>query len=44
MNLERFTDILVVGGGLGGVAATLAAAALGATVILTRSWTGWVAS
>ncbi len=38
---ERRTDVLVVGGGLGGVAAALAAARLGARVILTEE-TDWV--
>jgi hypothetical protein len=37
---ERTTDILIVGGGLGGVAAALAALRLGRTVILTEE-TDW---
>ena len=32
---ERSTDVLIVGGGLGGVAAALAACRLGKNVILT---------
>jgi hypothetical protein len=42
MSSERFTDILIVGGGLGGVAATLAALRLGKQVILTEEsdWIG----
>jgi hypothetical protein len=42
MSSERFTDILIVGGGLGGVAATLAALHLGKQVILTEAgdWIG----
>jgi len=38
---ERQTDILIVGGGLGGVAAALAAAQLGRQVILTEE-TDWI--
>ncbi len=38
---EHQTDILIVGGGLGGVAATLAAARLGKRVILTEE-TDWI--
>lgn len=38
---ELRTDVLIVGGGLGGVAAALAAARLGASVILTES-TDWL--
>ncbi|HEU5016166.1 MAG TPA: FAD-dependent oxidoreductase [Roseiflexaceae bacterium] len=38
---ELATDILIVGGGLGGVAAALAAARLGRTVILTEN-TDWL--
>lgn len=38
---ERTTDILIVGGGLGGVAAALAALRLGRTVILTEE-TDWL--
>ena len=39
---ERHTDILVVGGGLGGVAAALSALRLGRTVVLTEenNWIG----
>lgn len=42
MNRERPTEILVVGGGLGGIAATLSAAAMGARVILMEEldWLG----
>lgn len=36
MTNERYTDILIVGGGLGGVAAALAALRLGKRVILTE--------
>lgn len=39
--IERQTDILVVGGGLGGVAAALAACRLGKKVILTEE-TNWI--
>jgi NADPH-dependent 2,4-dienoyl-CoA reductase/sulfur reductase-like enzyme len=39
--LEMKTDILVVGGGLGGVAAALAALSLGKRVILTEE-TDWI--
>lgn len=39
--LERQTDILIAGGGLGGVAAALAALRLGRRVILTEE-TGWI--
>ena len=38
---ERQCDILIIGGGLGGVAAALAAANLGKTVILTEE-TDWI--
>jgi len=38
---ERRTDILIVGGGLGGVAAALAAAHLGKNVVLTEQ-TDWI--
>ncbi len=38
---ERTTDILIVGGGLGGVAATLATLRLGKQVILTEA-TDWI--
>jgi len=38
---ELDTEILVVGGGLGGVAAALAAASCGRRVVLTEE-TGWV--
>ena len=38
---ERQCDILIIGGGLGGVAAALAAAHLGKTVILTEE-TDWI--
>ncbi len=38
---ERHTDILIVGGGLGGVAAALAAVRLGKRVILTEE-TDWI--
>lgn len=41
MTYERRTDVLVVGGGLGGVAAALAAARLGRRVILTEE-TSWI--
>jgi glycerol-3-phosphate dehydrogenase len=43
---ERETEVLVVGGGLGGVAATPAAARRGARVVLTEptDWLGRVAS
>ncbi len=34
--VEIHTDILIVGGGLGGVAAALAAAKLGKNVVLTE--------
>jgi hypothetical protein len=42
MSSERLTDILIVGGGLGGVAAALAALRLGKRVILTEAsdWIG----
>ena len=39
--LERQTDILIAGGGLGGVAAALAALRLGRRVILTEE-TAWI--
>lgn len=39
--MERTTEVLVVGGGLGGVAAALAAARLGRQVILTEE-SGWL--
>ncbi|MFE2493282.1 FAD-dependent oxidoreductase, partial [Streptomyces scopuliridis] len=38
---EMRTEILVVGGGLGGVAAALTAARLGRTVVLTEA-TDWL--
>jgi NADPH-dependent 2,4-dienoyl-CoA reductase/sulfur reductase-like enzyme len=38
---ERHTDILIVGGGLGGVAAALSALRLGRAVILTEE-TEWI--
>ena len=38
---ELAADIVVIGGGLGGVSATLAAARLGARVVLVKSSTGW---
>ena len=38
---ERSTDVLIVGGGLGGVAAALAACRLGKNVILTEE-TDWI--
>src|SRR5688572_23374337 len=38
---EQRCDVLVVGGGLGGVAAALAAARLGTTVIITEE-TSWI--
>ena len=38
---EQHTDILIVGGGLGGVAAALAALRLGRRVILTEE-TDWI--
>ena len=38
---ERRADILIVGGGLGGSAAALAAARLGKTVIMTEE-TDWI--
>jgi hypothetical protein len=38
---EAFCDVLVVGGSFGGVAAALAAADLGRTVVLTEE-TGWI--
>lgn len=41
MTVERHTDVLVVGGGLGGVAAALAIASLGKRVILTEE-TSWI--
>jgi hypothetical protein len=41
VTVERQTDVLVVGGGLGGVAAALAAARLGKHVILTEE-TSWI--
>lgn len=41
MNREESTDVLVVGGGLGGVAAALSALRLGRTVILTEE-TDWI--
>jgi hypothetical protein len=41
MPKERSTDILIVGGGVGGVAAALAATALGKRVILTEE-TDWL--
>ncbi len=42
MRSERKTDVLVVGGGLGGIAAALSALALGARVVLTEEfdWLG----
>ncbi len=40
-NIEMKTDILIAGGGLGGVAAALAALKLGRTVILTEE-TDWI--
>ena len=42
MQRERRTEVLVVGGGLGGVAAALAALELGAQVVLTEEfdWLG----
>ena len=39
--LEHQTDVLIVGGGLGGVAAALAALRLGRRVILSEE-TGWI--
>jgi NADPH-dependent 2,4-dienoyl-CoA reductase/sulfur reductase-like enzyme len=41
MPLERSTDILIIGGGVGGVAAALAATSLGKRVILTEE-TDWL--
>jgi FAD dependent oxidoreductase len=41
VTVERHTDVLVVGGGLGGVAAARAAARLGKHVILTEE-TSWI--
>ncbi|HEX4999761.1 MAG TPA: FAD-dependent oxidoreductase [Terriglobia bacterium] len=41
MTRERSTEILIVGGGLGGVAGSLAALALGRKVILTEE-TSWI--
>ena len=41
MSLEKRTEILIVGGGLGGVAGALAAARLGRKVILTEE-TDWI--
>ena len=42
MNAEHTADVVVIGGGLGGVAATLAAARLGAVVVLVEEidWLG----
>lgn len=41
MGREQRADVLVIGGSLGGVAAALAAARMGRTVILTEE-TGWI--
>src|SRR5699024_8769079 len=40
-SVERTAEVLVIGGGLGGVAAALAAARLGRAVILTEE-AGWL--